>query len=244
MVKCKNCGSLCNSNYCSECGQPTDTEKLNFHFIWHDIQHGLFHFDKGIFYTFRQLFTRPGHSIREFIEGKRVKHFKPISLVILLAVTYGLLYHGFHIDNVKPFIIDQDANIDYAAYNEWIATHFSWITLMSIPLYTFGTYICFRKQGYNFIEYFILNTFKASQRLFVHIATLPLILLCDETASIRKILAAFYLTDILMGFITNIQFFDRLPVLKTIGLSIVSHLVFLCCVLILGMIVMQVMIKS
>lgn len=59
--------------------------------MWHDIQHGLFHFDQGIFYTAKQLFIRPGHSIREFIEGKRVEHFKPLSLVIILATAYGII---------------------------------------------------------------------------------------------------------------------------------------------------------
>ncbi|MEO8862184.1 MAG: hypothetical protein ABI358_12210 [Ginsengibacter sp.] len=32
---------------------------MNFHFLWHDVQHGLFHFDKGVLYTTKQLFTRP-----------------------------------------------------------------------------------------------------------------------------------------------------------------------------------------
>ena len=66
---------------------------MNFHSLWHDIQHGLFHFDNGVLYTAKQLFTRPGNSIREYIDGKRVRHFKPISLVILLATVYGFLYH-------------------------------------------------------------------------------------------------------------------------------------------------------
>ncbi|QOG00887.1 DUF3667 domain-containing protein [Flavobacterium sp. MDT1-60] len=37
------------------------------------------------------MFTRPGHSIREFIEGKRVKHFKPLWLVAVLGALYGFL---------------------------------------------------------------------------------------------------------------------------------------------------------
>ena len=39
-------------------------------------------------YSGKQLFTRPGHAIREFIEGKRIKHLKPISLVIVLALVF------------------------------------------------------------------------------------------------------------------------------------------------------------
>jgi hypothetical protein len=75
-ITCKNCHQTYTGNYCNNCGQPADTHKINIHYLWHDIQHGLFHFDKGVTYTAKQLFTRPGHSIREFIEGKRVKHIK------------------------------------------------------------------------------------------------------------------------------------------------------------------------
>ena len=90
-IICKNCGHIYSGQFCNNCGQPSDTHKLNLHFIWHDLQHAFLHFDKGVLFTAKELFTRPGNSIREFIEGKRVKHFKPISLVIILATLYGVL---------------------------------------------------------------------------------------------------------------------------------------------------------
>lgn len=234
-MECKNCGNLFEGKFCSNCGQSSDTHRLDVHFLWHDIQHGLFHYDAGLIYSFRELFSRPGHSIREFIQGRRIRHFKPISMVIVLAVFYGLFYHTFGIDNTRPFISAENQDIDYASYNEWIAMHFSWLTLASIPFYTFGTFICFRKQGYNLTEYFILNTFKASQRLFVHIATFPLLVFYSGTAHIKTLLAFFYLTDILLGFITNVQFFNHLPKGKTILLSIGSHLIFLSSVFIVAL---------
>lgn len=233
-MHCKNCGNTFTGKFCNNSGQPANTHRLDVHFIWHDIQHGLFHFDEGILYSFKQLFTRPGHSIREFIEGKRARHFKPISMAIILAVTYGLLYHNFSIDTTKPFITPQNQSVNYAAYNEWMAMHFSWITLASIPFYTLGTFICFRNQGYNFIEYFILNTFKASQRLFVHIATFPALVYYSGTSHMKTMLAVFYLIDILLGFITNVQFFNRLPIGKTILRSIGSHLIFLCSIFVIA----------
>jgi hypothetical protein len=87
-ITCKNCHQVYTGHYCNNCGQSAETHKINAHFLWHDIQHGLLHFDEGILFSLRQLFTRPGHSIREFIDGKRVRHFKPISLVVVLATLY------------------------------------------------------------------------------------------------------------------------------------------------------------
>ena len=223
-ITCKNCGQIFKGHYCSNCGQTAETHKINGYFLWHDIQHGLLHFDKGILYSFKQLFTRPGHSVREFIEGKRVKHFKPLSLAVVLATLYGFLYHFFNVD-----LFDKSSQIDLKDFNEWSITHYSWITVGTIPFYTIGTCISFRKQGYNFMEYFVLNTFKASQKLFLHLALFPLIYHFRETPNLKRITLLIYLIDLVLIFWTNIQFFNKISRIKAIMLSILSHIIFLIC---------------
>lgn len=234
-IVCKNCHQTYKGHYCNNCGQPADTHKINAHFLWHDIQHGLLHFDKGILYSLKQLFTRPGNSIREFIEGKRVNHFKPLSLVAVLATLYGVLYHYFNI-NLLPNTSNKDLN--YVEFNEWMSTHFSWITIATIPLFTLGTYICFRKQGYNFVEYFVLNTFKASQKLFSHLLLFPLLIYYNGTPEIQKVTSFVYAVDIVLIFWTNIQFFNKISKTKAFFLSILSHIIFLICFLIVAAIVL------
>ncbi|WP_406843622.1 DUF3667 domain-containing protein [Flavobacterium soyae] len=224
-ITCKNCQQVYRGHYCNNCGQSAETHKINAHFLWHDIQHGLLHFDKGILYSLKQLFSRPGHSIREFIEGKRARHFKPLSLVAVLATLYGLMYHYFHI-NLYPYSGDVEG-INYSEFNEWTSTHFSWITIATIPIYSIGTYICFKKQGYNFVEFFVLNTFKASQRLFAHIITFPFLLYFNGTPKITLFVKILYIIDVLLIFWTNIQFFNKISKLKALLLSILSHLIFL-----------------
>lgn len=220
---CKNCNTKFNGNYCNNCGQTSDTHKLDFHFIWHDVKKGLFHYDSGIFYTAKELFTQPGHSVREFIEGKRVKHFKPISLVLVLATFYAFLFHTFN----AGFFVEKNSSGESQKIMEFVTSHFSWITLATIPIYTLGTFICFRKQGYNFVEFFILNTFKASQRLFLRIFTFPIIYILDDSLINKKMYFTYYLCDLGMTYWTNTQFFNKLPLLKTLGLTMLSHLIFL-----------------
>lgn len=233
-VICKNCGQHFKGHYCNNCGQTADTHKINWHFLWHDIQNSLLHFDQGILYSFLQLFTRPGHSIREFIEGKRVKHFKPLSLVVLLATLYGLLYHYF---NIYLFPEPVDPEVNYHKFNEFMSEYFSWITLATIPIYTVGTYICFRKQGYNFIELFILNTYKASQRLFAHLVTFPVILYFNGTPQIRTITTLLYGIDIVVIYWTNLQFFNKISKTKAFFLSVLSHIIFwILLIIVLGII--------
>jgi hypothetical protein len=243
-LTCKNCNHIYTGHYCSNCGQTSQTHRLNFHFLWHEIRHSLFHFDEGILYSGKQLFTRPGDTIREFIEGKRVKHFKPISLVIVLASLYGLLYHYFHISFVVASTTNSsEAGIDAVKFNEWIGTHYAWTTLLTIPLYTIGTSIAFRKQGYNLVEYFILNTFKASQKLFVHLALFPLLYYFNGTPKMRLLSLILYLIDIVFIYWTNAQFFNKLSFKKSFFLTLLSQLIFLSC-LILIIIIADLILKA
>lgn len=227
-ITCKNCNQIFSGHYCNNCGQASQTYRLNLHFLWHEIRHSLFHFDEGILYSGKELFTRPGHSIREFIEGKRVKHFKPISLVIVLASLYGLLYHYFHISFIEPSLNSStETGIDTVKFNEWTGTHYAWVTLLTIPLYTIGTSIAFRKQGYNLVEYFILNTFKASQKLFVHLATFPILFYFNGTSKMKSLSLILYLIDIVFIYWTNAQFFNKLSFKKSFLLTVLSQLLFL-----------------
>lgn len=222
-ITCKNCNQTFQGHYCNNCGQSAETHKLDIHFLWHDLQHGLLHFDKGILYSAKKLYTEPGTTIREYIEGKRVRHFKPFSLVIILATIYGLLCHFF---DIKLIVTGDNLN-KIQHYNEWTTSHFAWITLLTIPFYTIGTYVFFRKQGYNFIELLIQNTFKAGQRLFLHLALFPIIIYYNETPAINKVRLFLYLLDVALIFWTNVQFFNKLSKRKVLFYSILSHLLFL-----------------
>jgi len=227
-ITCKNCHQNYTGHYCNNCGQPADTQKINIHYLSHDIQHGLFHFDKGISYTAKQLFTRPGHSIREFIEGKRVKHFKPISLVMVLATAYIALIHILDIEMIVKTkeAVHSNSHINSEKLSEWLMSHFAWITLASIPLHTIGTAICFRKQGYNFVEYLVLNTYKASQKLYVSILFIPLLYHYSGTPTINTITKILILIDFVLYFWTNEQFFNQLSKTKTFFLTLLTHILF------------------
>src|ERR1035437_8773131 len=104
-TNCQNCNAVLHGKYCSNCGQSSEIHKIDIHYLSHDIQYGLLHFDKGILFTTKELFTRPGNSIREFLEGKRAKHFQPISLVLVLAGIYGLLFHFFKINMFENYVV-------------------------------------------------------------------------------------------------------------------------------------------
>lgn len=224
-IICKNCNNSFEGNYCNNCGQSSKTERINFLLYKHDNNQGISRIDTGIVYTLKQLFTRPGHSVREYIDGKRVKHYKPVSLVILLATAYGILFYFFKVDFFDNSISEPGLNI--VSVNKWTTNHYSWITLATIPFYTVGTYVCFGRQGYNISELLILNFFKAAQRLSISIAAFPLIWYFSKTSFRITVADLIFLAAIIFTIWTDIQFFNRLSKVRAAILSLLSQIVFL-----------------
>jgi Protein of unknown function (DUF3667) len=231
---CKNCGTSFKGNYCPDCGQTADTHRLNHHFVWHDIQHGLFHFDKGVLYTGKELFTRPGHFIREYVLGKRVNHFKPISLLIILATVYGILTHKIHIKivDLENAADTSHAVLTYDELNNWIGLHFAWIILFTVPIRAITTYIVFRKQGYNYYEHIVLAAYLASQRLLISIAVIPIDYMLSNTTLLTIFLQFNSLIEIAFSIWGHTQFFNKLSKPKAILLSILSWIFFIVVLMI------------
>lgn len=228
MQTCKNCGHRFEGKFCNNCGQTADTERIGIHFLRHEIPHSFFHINPGLLYTSKQMFIRPGHSIREYLEGKRIKHIQPLSFILILAGFYILLCHWFHL-NLFELSNGQGSQIvlnhNSISFDEYMLKNFGWMTLATIPLYTLGTFVCFHKQGYNFVEYLILNTFKAGQRMIVQIIFLPFIFLIKHSLSISTITTIIYLIDLGFNFWTNVEFFNTLKPIDVILRSVLSHII-------------------
>lgn len=167
---------------------------MNWHFLWHDIQHGLLHLDKGIFFTVKEMFTRPGYAVKEFLEGKRVRHFRPISFVLVLAGICGFLFHYFQI-NILADKIQIDGSgaqadalkrtLDRA--NEWVTSHYAFVALLEVPIFSIGTWFAFRKAGYNYIEHIVLNAYLSGLRLIMQIIIFPVYIYLTDIELLKTI---------------------------------------------------------
>ena len=231
---CKNCNKEFIGNYCNHCGQPANTHEINYKYVWHEIQHGLFHLDKGIIYTTKELFTRPGHTIKEYISGKRVKHFKPVAYVLVLATIYALLAHILKIETVFDKVSVGLEKANKVKSNElitvlkesfdWLREHYAYSTLFLLPVISFSSYLAFRKNKYNYMEHLILNTYIAGQRMIVFILILPLLALSKNKDTISTIENIETIIWILLMTWTYIQFFDSNSIIRNIVQTIKSFI--------------------
>lgn len=94
---CLNCGTALVGDYCHACGQHAHVHRTISSFF-HDLLHGVLHFEGKIWRTLPLLAWRPGELTRRYIDGQRAQFVSPIALFLfsvflmfaLLGMTGGL----------------------------------------------------------------------------------------------------------------------------------------------------------
>ena len=162
--KCLNCNENINRNYCDNCGQKASTHRYSLkHFIEHDFIHGVWHVDTGILFTIKALFTRPGHSVREYIEGKRVNYFNFVSLLILIMAVSAFL--ELHTTIKFADLMPKVSQASVSSFEKFAAKYPKALLVIAIPLYSFLSLMWFRKAKLNFTEHMVMNAYRTSAEI-------------------------------------------------------------------------------
>ncbi|MGX5820682.1 DUF3667 domain-containing protein [Chitinophaga lutea] len=159
---CKNCGTSAAGNFCPQCGQSYHEGRIDAHYFLHDIPHSIFHVDKGFFYTFRSLFTRPGQMIKDYLDGKRVKYFRPFGYVVIMSTICALLVKLISAGIVNTYVTYHPGYV--AGERAGFFNHyFSVFVFLMIPFASGITWLFMRRGKYNYWEHFLINTYIAAQ---------------------------------------------------------------------------------
>ena len=78
---CLNCGTALVGDYCHACGQKGFVHRTLTAF-WHDLMHGVLHFEGKIWRTLPMLAWRPGELTRRYVEGERARFVSPLALFL------------------------------------------------------------------------------------------------------------------------------------------------------------------
>ncbi|OYU79908.1 MAG: hypothetical protein CFE23_11675 [Flavobacterium sp. BFFFF1] len=174
MTNCKKCASEIDHNFCGQCGHPAQLKSIDHHYVSHELLH-LLHFEKGFLFNAKELFLRPGNSIRMFIKEDRTKHMKPIAFLIFCALLYTFVYNYFKPAGSAHAAETTETQSTVAVMQHWVTTHFGYAYVLISVFLAFWTKVFFRKQGYNFYEIITLLCFILGQGLLLTMVVLPFV---------------------------------------------------------------------
>nr|WP_315150267.1 DUF3667 domain-containing protein [uncultured Flavobacterium sp.] len=170
-MKCLNCDSEATGSFCYNCGQKTSTDRFSFkHIFQNDIASQYYSIKKSpIFFSLKELATRPGYTIREYILGKRVSHMNYMSLFLLLT-TFAVVLDKY----AKVSVVDIVAADEDAKEKDLLKNFFTFVRdnpktyiFITIPIISIFTYLFFKKSKFYFSEHLILNIYKSSALLII-----------------------------------------------------------------------------
>ena len=131
-------------------------ERIDGKYIWSEIS-SVLNFDKGIFYTIKELFARPGQTVLQFLTYDRKRLVKPIIFVIFSSLFFVIAQQilGFNTgaapDNIESAGVTK-------AY-EWVGKNFGLVNIVLGFFIGFWIRLFFLKSKFNIYEIFILVFF-------------------------------------------------------------------------------------
>lgn len=198
-TQCLNCGHTFKGRFCPQCGQKAKTNRLQFGEMCKNLIGPFVGGDSKFLNTCRDLFARPGHLVRNYLLGKRIRYYHPLQMYVYLLTAYAVVSYVL---GISDSIFDEMANIDleteveaskYASVDYLIGTlakissNKLYGTLLIVLFFTFPYRWLFRKcriarpdgqqLALNLIEQFYTQMYHSCIGLFISIAMLPLCLI-------------------------------------------------------------------
>ena len=173
---CKNCKHNFNGIFCNNCGQNSKVKRIDFKYLVDEIPNSIFQVNRGFFFTVKELFIRPGHNIRDFLAGKRIRHYKPIAFLLVTTTLYVLTAYlmdrnTFIDDLILGFREGMDERKEISDFRilNWISKNQAYVPLLILPLYSLSTYLAFAKSKYNYFEHLVINFYITGQQMIIYL---------------------------------------------------------------------------
>lgn len=184
---CQNCGYVITENFCSNCGQKK-FKRIDKKYLVDELQYSLIHTNKGFFYSLKSIIKNPGKTAREFIDGNRVNHYKPILLAFVLSgisAFISIKILGMS-DIMEKAFAKQEATAEIMhKFMSFINSYNSFIMLLFIPFVSIITYLVFRGWKNNYYEHIIMNAYiQCSYTIFSILILYPVLYFLKESGAI------------------------------------------------------------
>lgn len=240
-MNCKNCDEEVQGKFCSNCGQSTTVDRINYANFLKDVSEGVFQINKGFFYTLKALFTRPGKSIQDYLQGKRKQHFKPVAYALLLSTVYFLLSQIIGTETfIGDFLVgfaNEESEAESATKQvnaiTWFADNYAYTILMLLPLYSLASYITFKKSAYNYLEHFVLNTYITGQQAVIYAIVAILAIWIENEDIIAMLTLSLSLSYAFWVFWQFFSAYNRVGFVVRFVLTYILYLCMMLCILVI-----------
>ena len=180
---CKQCATDFDGHYCSNCGLEYNLRKIDFSYLLTEVVTVL-NFNKGIFYTIREIVLRPGKSVQHYLYINRNLLVKPVLFIVLCSLFYSIVVQVLNIEDGYINYTDQDWNTSTTGkLFAWISNNYGYTNVLITIFIAAWLRLFFRKSNNNFYEIIVLLCYSMGIAMLIYalfgilesITTLPLL---------------------------------------------------------------------
>lgn len=174
-MKCKNCDAIVTGKFCSVCGQNANVSKITYAHLSNEISENILQVNKGFLFTLYQLFSKPGRSIQDYLDGKRKNLTKPITYLLILSTIY---FFCTNLTGQNTWMNDAiigftngaigSEEVEIPAMITWFANNYAYTTLFLLPIFSLASYVCFARYKANYLEHIVLNSYITGQQAIIY----------------------------------------------------------------------------
>jgi hypothetical protein len=131
-------------------------ERIDGKYIWSDFVSVLI-FEKGILFTIKELFLRPGDTIREFLHYDRNKLVKPIAFLIFTSLVLIIIHDILGLNTARS--PENTGSDGVLIVFEWVVDNLGLVNILLGLFIGLWTRLFFIRSNFNIYEIFILVFF-------------------------------------------------------------------------------------
>lgn len=245
-TKCLNCGTEFEGKYCPECGQKADTGRFTMRFVFQNLLTAILSNDGGVWFTLKNLFTRPSAMVVEILNGKRKRYFSPFPMLFFALTVYILLFsftgsRREYYEMEKNFSKMEQKERDPVAMNPsqndhrehfaykiaknvagFYNNHYTAVYMLTLPIFAAGARISFgrsNRRRYYWAEYLVAITYAMVMVIFYRCLT-SMAYLISESLSDR--LGSFTSIAIIVAFTACFRKMMGFGIGKTLWRSVLT----------------------
>jgi hypothetical protein len=216
--------------------------RIDLDSVVRDFTEDIIQLDKGFLFTIREMFVHPGATLLDYLSGKRKRHVKPFTYLIVLSTLYYLVTlaigQSTWIDDLisgwMTGAIEKSRDAEVSPMVNWFAKNYAYLTLFLVPVFSLGSYLSFRGFGRNYFEHIVANSFITGHQAIIY----SLFALISSVFNSEFIEMLPFLTAIAYTFWVYWQWFSNgsrvMNILRS-ALTYMLHIVF-CVILGVGMV--------
>jgi len=202
---CKNCDQEITGKFCSNCGLAKEPQRIDRRYIVGEIS-SVLNFDKGIFYTIKELFIRPGETVKRYIDGDRRRIVKPIIFLIICSLIYtvGQQFLSYEAGYITFNIEDQKNTPVMVKIFQWFSMNFGYANILMAVFIALWIKLFFKKYDYNYYEIYILLCYILGSSVLIY----TFLGIVDSVSHFQVLQIGLFIVTIYCSWAIA-QFFDR-----------------------------------